>query len=459
MTVQTDETKKLDGLPLPRRYWAIVAISMGTALAVLDGAVVGVALPTLAHDLGVRPSEAVLVVTVYQLVLVMALLPFSALGTRVGLRRLYQYGQITFTLATLLCFFANSLPFLIVVRVLQALGGAAALSVASAMIREIYPSDRLGHGLGINSIVVHSANTVAPLLSGAILAVASWRYIFVATLPFACLSLMLGRHSLPDPAPRDEPYDVLAAVMCAAMFGLSIVGIETLVHGDSPVISLAIIAAGVGLGVVFVRRELRSAEPILPVDLLTRPVIALSVAGAQLSFIGSTALMLWLPFRLQQAGFPPEQIGALMAPWPMTMMLVAPLAGFLSDRIPAGLLGGIGMTLAATAALSIALLPPHFEHWQLVWRMVMAGAAYGLFLAPNARLIITSTPRHRAASAGGLIATNRLTAQTLGATLLAALFALNLDDSRVPALIVCGLSVLALLCSMARLRVAPADSD
>jgi DHA2 family multidrug resistance protein-like MFS transporter len=154
----------MDGLPTPRRYLAILAVAFGTALAVIDGSIVTVALPTLARDLNVEPSAAVLVVTVYQLVLVMTLLPFSALGTRIGLRRLYQYGQFVFLVSTVLCFFARSLPALLIVRVLQGLGAGAALSVSSALIRGIYPARQLGRGLGINNVVVSSAGAIAPTL-------------------------------------------------------------------------------------------------------------------------------------------------------------------------------------------------------------------------------------------------------------------------------------------------------
>src|SRR3954451_15141416 len=143
-----------EGLPLPRRYRAIGAVSFGTALVVIDGAIPPVALPTIVRDLHVDGSSAVLDVTVYQLVLVMTLLPFSALGDRLGHRRLYQLGQIVFTIATLLCFFARRLPFLLVVRAAQSLGAAAALSVSSALLRAIYPPRQLGRGLGINSVTL-----------------------------------------------------------------------------------------------------------------------------------------------------------------------------------------------------------------------------------------------------------------------------------------------------------------
>jgi DHA2 family multidrug resistance protein-like MFS transporter len=163
-----------DGLPLPRRLLAIGALSCGTALVIIDGAVATVALPTIAHDLKVDSSAVVAVVTVYQLTLVMLLLPFAGLGDRIGLKRLYQYGQLLFTAATILCFFAKSLPFLLIVRVAQAIGAAAALSVSSALIRQTYPAKQLGRGLGINSVVVSSSAAAAPTIGGLILAIAPW---------------------------------------------------------------------------------------------------------------------------------------------------------------------------------------------------------------------------------------------------------------------------------------------
>ena len=444
----------MDGLPTPRRYLAIAAVSLGTALAVIDGSIATVALPTMARDLRVYPSAAVLVVTVYQLLLVMTLLPFSALGGRIGLRRLYQYGQLLFVVSTVLCFFARTLPLLLFVRALQAIGAAASLSVSSALIRTIYPSRQLGRGLGISNVVVSSAGALAPTLGGLVLSVASWPWIFAAASPLALISLFIGRRALPQPAPHDEPYDVLGAVLCAATFGLIIAGLESAVHGGPPVLSLTVLGAGAAVAVVFVRRELGSRMPILPVDLLAQPVLALSTVGGLLAFVASMTLILSLPFRLQQHyGFSPGAVGAVITPWPLAMMICAPIAGMLSDRFPAGLLGGIGMTIATGGLLLLAFLPVHVSQADLVWRMALCGSGFGMFLAPNARLIVHSAPHARAASAGGLISTTRLTGQTLGATLLAALLTFGVGSNRVPALVAAGLALLAGLCSVARLRV------
>ncbi|GGB34394.1 multidrug MFS transporter [Sphingomonas metalli] len=443
-----------DGLPKPRRLIAIAAISAGTALVVVDGAIATVALPTIARDLHVPASAAVAVVTVYQLVLVMTLLPFSGLGDRVGLKRLYQWGQLLFTVSTALCFFANSLPFLLIVRAAQALGAAMALSVSSALLRSIYPAKQLGRGLGINSVVVSSSAALAPTLGGVILGLASWPWVFASAVPFAIASLLLGR-ALPDVPTREGRFDVPGAVMCAAMFGLVIGGLETAVHGDSPVVSAAIVLVGAIVGWIFVRREQGETAPILPVDLLGRPVLALSTLGAFTAFIATMTLLLSLPFRLQtEFGFSPGGVGAAIAPWPLTTMVVAPIAGWLSDRYPAGLLGGIGMAVAIGGLIALALLPSGAGYGDIAWRMAVTGSGFGLFLSPNARLIIGSAPRERAAAAGGLISTTRMVGQTTGATLVAALLALGLGSGRMPALLAAGLALIAGLCSLARLNPA-----
>ncbi|MGY2732556.1 MFS family permease [Sphingomonas sp. UYP23] len=311
-----------DGLPLPRRYLAIAAMSFGSALVIIDGGVANVALPTIARDLHVDQSAVVSVVTIYQVMLVMLMLPFAGLGERVGLKRIYQGGQLVFTVATLLCFFAKSLPFLLIVRAVQAIGAAGVLSVASALIRQIYPANQLGRGLGINSVVVTSAAAAAPTIGGLVLSVAPWPWVFASAIPFAVASLALGS-AIPAPKPRAATFDVIGAVMCAAMFGLIIGGLETMVHGDSPVVSAAIVLLGIVIGYYFVRREKGEPDPILPIDLLARPVLALSAVGGFLAFTASMTLLISTPFRLHALGFSAAAIGAAIAPWPLTNMVVA----------------------------------------------------------------------------------------------------------------------------------------
>lgn len=444
-----------DGLPHPQRWRAIVALSLGIALVVIDGAIPTAALPTIARDLGVANSTAVLIVTVYQLTLVMALLPFSALGDRIGLERLYQRGQIIFIIASLLCFFANSLPFLLIIRTAQALGAAAMLSVSSALLRQIYPSHMLGRGLGINSVVVLSASAFAPSIGGFILDVGRWPWVFVACVPFGVVSYLMSRNALPKIAPHEEPYDLVGAMMWCALSGLIVIGLEAIVHGDSPIVALAIVGLGFLIGHRFVKRTLQQERPVLPMDLLSDPIIALSIAGAMLAFLASMTLMLSLPFRLQTVyDFTPGQIGALLAPWPLAMLVVAPLAAAMSDRIPPHILGTLGMSIAAVAALLIAFLPEAPTSFDIIWRMILGGAGFGMFSVPNARVVIAASPMSRAAAAGGLISTNRLFGQTLGATLAAALLALGVGTGSMPGIAAAILAAAAAICSVSRRSVA-----
>jgi DHA2 family multidrug resistance protein-like MFS transporter len=450
---KTNDAGASIGLEGKRLYFAVAAISLGTMLTIIDGAIAAVALPTIANDLHVDGSSAVLVVTVYQLVLVMALLLFSALGDQIGLKRLYQGGQLVFTIATILCFFAHSLGFLLVVRALQATGAAAALSVMAAMIRRIYPARHLGRGLGLNNIMGSVSAALAPTAGGLILAVAPWPWVFAAAAPFAILSLLLGRWALPDVPPRPARYNLAGAMLNMATFGLFISGLEALVHGNSPIVSAAIVLIGLLFGVILVLHERKEPIPILPVDLLARPVLALSITGAFVAFLASQLITLSLPFRLQHGfGFAPSEVGAMIAPWPLTTMIVAPLAGSLSDRHPAGMLGGIGMVIATVAAALLSFLPTHPTYFDVAWRMALCGAGFGLFLSPNARLIVGSAPRERAASAGGLVSTTRLVGQTMGATGVATLLALNLGSTIWPAFVAGCLTVVAGLLSVSRLR-------
>jgi len=444
-----------DGLPRPRRYIAIAAVSLGTILTTADGSIVNVALPTLARDLHVQAASAVLVVTIYQLVLMTAMLPCSALSDRFGHRATYQYGQMLFVAATLLCFFARSLPFLVVVRGIQALGAAAAMSVSSAMLRSIYPSAQLGRGLGFNTVIAASAASLAPTAGGALLAVAHWPWLFAMVVPFGIFSILIGRQSLPEGTRHSNPFDVLGATMCAATFGLVISGLESAVHGDSPVVSAALVASGVVIGSYFVRRELGQARPILPVDLLRLRRVALPCAGSLAAYCGMMIVTVTLPFRLQQQfHFTPASAGLVLAPLPLVSLIVAPTSGLLSDRWPAGMLGAIGMSIAAAGMISVAFLPVAPDHSDIAWRVAVCGLGTGMFFSPNARQVVAAAPLERAAAAGALFTSIRGAGQTFGATTVAALLAAGLGVSTAPPLIAAGLAVVAGLCSAATLFVA-----
>ncbi len=438
-----------DGLPKPRRYWAIAAISFGTALLVLDGAIANVALPTIARDLGVSNAAVTNVVAFYQLVLVMALLPFSSMGDRIGHRRFYQAGQLVFLVASALCLFANGFVVLLLLRALQGLGAAMALSVSAAMLRQIYPARQLGSGMGINSVIVASSSALAPTAGGFIVGHAPWQWVFVAAAPLAFVSLLLGR-ALPDPVRKDLPAQWLSGAWSALTMLLLIGGLQLATH-ESLAIGGGLALAGLVSLLLLVRRERARHHPVLPVDLLAKPVLGLSALGAVMCFVAAGSLMLSLPFRFEEAmGYAPQQVGMLLLPFPLTMLVVAPLAGWMSDRIAPTKLGVTGMAIAIAGLLLLAFMPNQPGEFGIAWRLSLTAIGFGLFFAPNSRLLIGQAPRERAAAAGGLLSTSRLLGQTMAAVVVGILLASGAGLGPTPLFVACALAVIAALCSMAR---------
>jgi MFS transporter, DHA2 family, multidrug resistance protein len=430
------------GLTGPRRALAVLALSLGTGMLVIDNTIATIALPTIAAALDIAPSRTVVVVTAYQVVMLMALLPLSALGDRIGHRRLYQGGQLVFLLASVGSALATSLPTLLAARCLQALGVAAAMSVGSALLRATYPQSMLGRGIALNGLIVAVAAAAAPAIGGLILGVASWRWVFAAAAPFALLSLLLGHVFLPRPSAHSSRFDMAGAALCAAMFGLLMTGLSLVLRGDS-MLGWGLVVAGIPVAVTVVRRELRSPRPILPVDLLRRATFALPVATLLFAFCSSLSFLIATPFRLSAAGVSTGVIGLVLAVWPLSMMAAAPVAGVLADRGPRGLAGALGMLMAAVGLIAAGLVPANGELWLLALPMALTGAGMGVFMSPTAHLIVGAAPRDRAASAGALVSSTRFVGQALGAALASAFLATAFGTGPVPAFMSAGLALAA----------------
>jgi DHA2 family multidrug resistance protein-like MFS transporter len=442
-----------DGLPQPRRRAAIVAVSFGTMISVIDTGSLNIALPTLSRELQVPASSVIVLVTVYQLVLLMSVLPFAAWGDRIGHRRLYQYGQLVYLAATALCFTADSLPVLLAIRVAQALGAAATTSVIWAMMREIYPQSRMGRGMALNTAIGTMASTLAPSLGGLILTQARWPWLFAVCLPIGLISLVVGARSLPDPVRRAQPYDVAGAALCALTFGLLVIGLEGAVHGFPPAVAAAILLAALAIGVVFVRHQSGQTTPVLPVDLLRNRTIALSSLAGLAGSVATMMVMITVPFRLQQEfGYSPAEAGLVYAAWPVTVMLFSPVLGILSDRLRPGVTGAAGTLVAVAGMGALAWLPDHAGHFDIMWRLALIAMGSGLLFVPNAQQVVFAAPIARAAAAGGLTRTTRMAGQMLGSTATAALLAAGIGAGALPALIAAGLFALSCLCCLVLLK-------
>ena len=411
------------GLPFPQRYYAILVVALGITLAVLDGAIANVALPTIARNLHASAASSIWIVNAYQLSVTISLLPLASLGDRIGYKRVYLAGMVLFTVASLGCALATTLPELAFARMVQGFGGAGIMSVNTALVRMIYPRAQLGRGVAINAMVVAIASAVGPTLASGVLAIATWPWLFAINVPIGVAALALGLRALPVNERHPAPYDFLSAVLNAIVFGLLIYAVDGLGHGESKRLVTLEFVVAIVIGWFFVRRQLTQPAPLLPVDLLANPVFALSISTSVCSFCAQMLAFVALPFMLQETfSFSQVDTGLLMTPWPLVIIGAAPLSGSLSDRYPAGMLGGIGLALFALGLLSLATLGAHPTVLDICWRMALCGAGFGVFQSPNNRQILSSAPRERSGGASGMLGTARLTGQTLGAALVALIF-------------------------------------
>ncbi len=445
-----------DGLPPPQRYWAIAVVALGITMAVLDSAIANVALPTIAKDLNAAPADSIWVVNAYQLVITILMLPLASLGEVVGYRRVYRVGLVVFTLASLGCALSDSLVMLSAARVVQGVGAAAMLSVNSALVRFIYPSRLLGRGIGINAFVVAVSAAVGPTVAAGILSIASWPWLFAVNVPIGLATLAAAR-MLPRTPRSGRRFDVPSALLNALFFGLLIIAIDSVGHGGQPLYAALALAGAALSGVALVIRQLPQTSPLLPVDLLRIPIFALSIATSVCSFAAQMLAYVSIPFYFQDLlGRSDVATGLLMTPWPLATAVLAPIAGRLADRHSAGVLGALGLVIFAAGLLSLALLPAAPGNADIIWRMALCGAGFGLFQSPNNRAIITSAPRERSGGASGMLGTARLLGQTIGAALVALMFSLVGGRATVWSLgLAAGIALLAAAVSCTRMIDSP----
>jgi DHA2 family multidrug resistance protein-like MFS transporter len=277
--------------------------------------------------------------------------------------------------------------------------------------------------VSINASIVAVATAIGPTLASGILSIASWHWLFAINVPLGAVAVLFGLRTMPNNELHNRPYDYTSAVLNALTFGLAILAVDGLGHPGGRAWVAAEAAGALIIGVIFVRRQLKQTAPLFPVDLLRIPMFAMAIGTSVCAFVAQMLAFVSLPFYLQDAlGRSQVETGLLMTPWPLTIVIVAPLSNVLSERIPVGVLGGVGLFSFAAGLLLLAGLPAHPGAVEIGWRMAVCGFGYGLFQTPNNRAILTSAPRSRSGGASGMLGTARLTGQTLGAALVALIF-------------------------------------
>jgi len=444
-----------DGLPTPRRYWSVAAIWLAMSMTVLDGSIANVALPTIARDLNASAATSIWVVNAYQLAITVTLLPLAALGDRLGYRRVYMVGLAVFTLGSLGCALSHTLAELTAARVLQGLGAGGIMSINSALVRFTYPKRLLGRGIGLNAVVISISAALGPTVAAAILAKASWAWLFAINVPIGVVAIAIAARALPRTVGTARKFDWVSALLNAVAFGFLITGAESIAREGLG--GLSKLAIGLAAGALLTYRELRREAPLVPFDLLRIPIFGLSIATSVVSFTAQMMAIVGLPFYLQSVmGRSAVETGLLMTPWPLAVGLSAPIAGRLADRYRAGALGGIGLAVFAVGLGLLSLIRPGDGNLDIAWRMAVCGLGFGFFQSPNNRAMVTSAPMHRSGAAGGALATARLLGQTAGAVTIAVFFHLAGTRATTTALATAaGLAALGALVSLSRLRLAP----
>ena len=402
---------------IPKQYFAVVAVLLAIMMSVLDGTIMNIALPTLAHDFDVTPSNAIWIVNAYQLVITMTLLSFASLGDIYGYRRIFLTGISIFAGASLACALSDSFWMLTVSRIIQGFGAACVMSVNTALIRLIYPPQILGRGMGVNAMVVAVSAAAGPSIAGSILALGSWHWLFVINIPLGLAALVIGHRFLPHNPTSDtkHKFDKISAIANALTFGLLIYTLEGFAHAENRKFIAIQLVLLIIIGTYFIRRQLKETTPILPVDLLKIPIFALSIGTSITSFTAQMLAMVSLPFFMQNIlGYSAVQIGLLLTPWPLATILTAPLAGRLVEKYIPDCWEASAWPSSLPAYSHSICFPPHPAEWNIIWRMALCGMGFGLFQTPNNVTIVSSAPTHRSGGASGMLGTARLLGQTLG---------------------------------------------
>ena len=421
---------------------------LAICIAVVDSVAITVLLPQVAAEFQSPQSTAIWVVNLYQIAVLGLLLPLASLGQRIGFRRIYLGGLLVLGAGAVLSASAPSLAVLALGRVIQGIGGAGVMAVNTALLRESIPASALARALATFSTATALSMTLAPTLAALALSLGSWRWLYALLAPLTLAAAWVAARLLPAARPVPaSPFHLPDALLNLLVF------------------ALFLLAASVVLGVLYLRLQTTRLHPLFPVDLLRRPLFALSLGSSVLAFTAQMLGMVSLPFLLSGQFADPVRVGTVMSAWPAGILASTVAIRFVIGRVPSGLLGGLGMALVSLGLLLLALNAGSESVSGWAWRTALCGLGFGLFQSPNNHTILSSAPADRSGSASGMLGTARLTGQALGAVGTALIFSAFVpaeQSSRgVWVCLCCGaaLAAVAALCSSMRLAAPAAGTD
>ncbi|MCD4808777.1 MAG: MFS transporter [Methanosarcinales archaeon] len=393
--------------PDPRYKWrAMLVVSIGIFMATLDASIVNLALPTLTDYFNTDIATIEWVILSYLLTVTTLLLTLGRLSDMYGRKPMFLAGLLTFTLGSGLCSLSASADQLIVFRVVQGLGAAMLMANSTAIITAVFPQTERGKALGLTGTVISIGYITGPALGGFLIYWVGWQSIFYINIPVGLLGTVYAFKTLkPDQVHVSQKFDILGAIlMFLSLISLVLAITQGQVLGlDSPaIIALSILFAVFLAGFVIV--EKRADQPIVELSLFRNRPFSASNASGFLSFVAMFAVMLLMPFYMEDIlGYNPSHVGMAFIAVPLVMAMVAPVSGWISDRTNSFLLSSLGMAVFCLALFLLGNLDQDATYLDIVIRLGMIGLGMGLFQSPNNSIVMGSVPKDRLGIAGGML--------------------------------------------------------
>jgi EmrB/QacA subfamily drug resistance transporter len=382
-------------------------------------------LPQIAKSFSANETDLQWVINAYVLAFAGLLLTGAALGDRYGRKLMFVVGIVIFTLASVACALSQSTEALIAARVAQGVGAAAILPLSLTILSDAVPEKMRSASIGIWSGINGLGIALGPLVGGAVTEGVSWKWIFWLNVPVAVVAIPLVLWAIRESRGRDRGLDIAGMVLVTGAVIAAVWGIVR--AGDDGWSSRPIVTAFTAtfvLLVLFVLWERRAANPLLPLRFYRIPSFVLSNIVSLAMYFGVFGSIFFLAQYLQgPLGFSPLSAGLRTLPWTAMPMLVAPLAGLVTDRVGGGKLMAAGLALQGVALSWIALIAaPDIEYTRLVPAMVIGGIGMGLVFAPTTAVVLGSVRRHEAGKASGANNTVREVGGALGVAVLTTVF-------------------------------------
>jgi EmrB/QacA subfamily drug resistance transporter len=410
----------------PRTLWTFVITSLALFMVVLDNLVVSTALPVIRTDLDASLEELEWTVNAYTLTFAVLLLTGAALGDRFGRRRVIAAGLTIFTAASAAAALAPSMDALIAARAIQGIGGAIVMPLTLTILSDAFPKEKRGVALGAWSGIAGLAVASGPLVGGAVVDGISWQWIFWLNVPMGILLVPLALRFLRETYGPDSGLDLPGlALVSAGLLGL----VWGLIHGNgdgwtSPQI-VGSLAVGAILTAAFVAWELRTPAPMLPMRFFRDRAFAAANGASLLMYFGMFGSIFLLTQFLQTVqGHSPLGAGLRVLPWTAMPMVVAPIAGALSDRIGGRPLMAVGLGLQAIGLGWLAAVStPTVPYTQLVIPFILSGTGMAMFFAPVANVVLSAVRQEEEGKASGTNNAIREVGGVFGVAVLASVFA------------------------------------